>query len=236
MKKTTGTAAIALALNLIVFMLLTASTFAKAEGGLSLDDLLIKVEEAKSVLTSIKANITITRAIPLLESEEVSKGKLTYQKPRKIYIKYDPPKNEINIIDEKHLLIYHLDQKQIEKYELANVGAQMNMFFDFGLDDSLEDIKRKYNIALINYSKAGGRGLYKLELSAKGGEVISNFSKIQFYVHEGLWLPVIFELWESGGEILNRVELNKVSVNKSVSGKLFKLKIPKDVEVIEPLK
>lgn len=210
---------------------------------------LAKIDEANKGVASLKADITIVRSIPLLESEEVSKGKLIYQKPKLVYIKFDPPRNEINVIDSENIWIYHIDLKQVEKYAINDIGENlfMNTFIGFGFDNdkTIDTIKEKYDISMADYQKnvdnlnkdnGGKNRLHKLSLIPKSDKISGNYTEIKLWVDNKLWLPVIFELYESGGEILNRIELSNVVINKDISLKNFGFDIPKDVEIIEPLR
>ncbi|MGR3318174.1 MAG: LolA family protein [Candidatus Anammoxibacter sp.] len=219
--------------------------FAESDNQDELNYVLKRVSEANKGITSLKADITLTRSIPLLESEEISKGVLIYNKPKRFLIKFAPPRNEINIIDGENILIYHIDQKQVEKYAISDIGANslMDVFTDFGLDGTIDALKEKYDIYLVGkqrnideMNKDTGTMLYKLDLKLKADKSNGNYSGIQLWVHGELWLPVIFELYESGGEILNRIELDNVVINKHDDAEVFSLHVPEDVIVVEPLK
>lgn len=233
---------------LLLFLPYMVITLAYSEGikadkpEKDLDYVLSRIEEAQRALTTLMADMTIIRTIALLESEEVSTGSLIYQKPRMLHIRFAPPRNEINLIDGKNIWIYHLDSKQAERYEIdhGDGESQTNAFFNLGFDGSMEVIKEKYNISLIDYpgssGEGGGKILYRLNLTAKDGKSGLPYSNIQLWIQDGLWLPVIFDLYESGGEIINHIELKNVEINRHVPDKIFKFNIPEDVEVIEPLR
>lgn len=50
--------------------------------GKSLDEILTAVERANNAFKTLKADITFTRTITLLESSEVSQGEMSYKNPR----------------------------------------------------------------------------------------------------------------------------------------------------------
>ena len=70
-----------------------------------------KVEKANAQMKTMEAEVKYTRVISLLDSEEISKGKLKYKKPKKAKLYFYPPKNEINVIDGSYIWIYHPDEK-----------------------------------------------------------------------------------------------------------------------------
>ncbi len=197
-----------------------------------LDYVLKNVEKKNSEIISIKAEITITSSIPLLEHEETSIGILTYQKPKKFYIKFKSPQNEINIINGNDIWIYHVDEKQVEKFSMDDTGnsQQSGSFFDFGLDNSLEAIKNQYAISLIDHEN----GLYNLNLTPNNQTAMAQYTKINLAIDDKLWMPTNFELFESNGEKITIINLKNIAVNIDVSSKIFEFNAPKDVVIVEP--
>ena len=214
------------------------------------DYVLKEIENANKETISIKANIKIIRSIPLLESEDVSEGSFTYRKPKRFFIKFKPPRNEVNIIDDKHIWIYHIDQSQVEKYSVNNMGNDsfMNVFFNFGINETADVIKEKFEVRIQEddanlgsktqkKKKSKKHKFYRIELNPRPGKSsLENYSKIKIWVQDGKWVPIVIELDESGGEVLNRIELTKMTINGHISPKDYQFNIPDDVIIIEPLK
>lgn len=212
------------------------------------DYVLGKVVEANEGISSLSASITMTRSIPLLESSEVSRGRLTCQPPEQFCIKFDPPRNEVNIMDGKYIWVYHVDLNQAERYSAGDIGADslINIFMDNGLGQAVETLRERYDITLTGRRAVssgggdGGRGvevkLYNLLFLPGEGSGGGVYSEIRLWVDSELWLPRVIELRESGGEILTRIELDNVSVDKSGDIRQLECVIPGTVELIEPLK
>src|SRR5574337_964509 len=85
----------------------------------NLDEVLTEMEKANTSFKTLKADVVYTRTITLLESTEVSQGEMSYKKPKRLYLKFYPPRNEVNIVDGKYVWVYHPDEKQVEKYDMA---------------------------------------------------------------------------------------------------------------------
>ena len=214
------------------------------------DYVLKEIESANKTIISIKAKIKMTRSIPLLESEDVSEGSFAYRKPKRFFIKFKPPRNEVNIIDDKHIWIYHIDQSQVEKYPVNEMGNDsfMNIFFNFGINETTDIIKEKFDVTVEEddaslgdktrkNAKSENGKFYRLELNPKPGKSsLGNYSKIKIWVQDGKWVPIVIELDESGGEVLNRIELTNMTINGHLSPKDYQFRIPDDVIIIEPLK
>jgi outer membrane lipoprotein-sorting protein len=204
-------------------------------GQKDLTEILNEMEMANAAFKTMKANIAYTRTIALLESTETSHGEISFKKPRKLYLKFASPRDEINIIDEKHIWVYRPAKKQVEKYDVGTSDStQGTTFLDFGYGAAVGKIRRNYNITLLDTKEEGKKRFYLLDLSPRDPR--SHYSNIRLWVEEGFWLPGTIELYESDGEIVNIIELKNIKLNKSISDKLFRFNVPRGVEVIEPFK
>jgi outer membrane lipoprotein-sorting protein len=61
------------------------------------------------------------------------------------------------------------------------------------------------------------------------------YNEIMLWVDDGLWLPVRMDMYESDGEVINRIELWNIKINEAVDDDVFEFEVPPGVEVIEPL-
>ncbi|MGQ3683799.1 MAG: LolA family protein [Candidatus Loosdrechtia sp.] len=198
-----------------------------------LTDIFNEMEIANTAFKTMKADIVYTRTIALLEYTEVSHGEISYKKPRRLYLKFAPPRDEINIIDEKHIWIYRPAKKQVEKYDAGSSDpSRGTSFLDFGYGSAVGKIRKDYDITLLDTKEEGKKWFYLLDLSPRDPR--SHYSNIRLWVEEGFWLPNKIELYESDGEIVNIIELKNIKLNKSISDKLFRFDVPRGVEVIEP--
>lgn len=225
-----------LLVTIIVFFISTGVFLHHVAWGKDIDDVLAGIEMANSSFKTMKADITFTRTITLLESTETSQGELSYKKPQKLYLKFYPPKNEVNIVDGKYVWVYHPNEKQVEKYEMSKgkQSSQSMSFFEFGYGESVGEARKNYEITLVDTMGAEPKQVYTLNLKPKDPK--SQYSGIKIWVEDGFWLPHKIELGESGGEVINTIEFKNIKLNKGMSDKLFTFDVPRNVEIIEPFK
>lgn len=200
-----------------------------------LDEILANIEETNSKLNTMEAEIKYSRVITLLDSEEVSVGFLQFKKPKLININFFPPRNEINVIDGTYIWIYHIKEKQVEKYEMSSDSPQGVDIFELGYDYTVEKVRRNYEITLLDVISTEEETLFHLELIPKE-TFNSQYDRTLLWVKEGLWLPVQYQLFESEGEIINTIELSHIEINTEISDDEFVLNLSDDVEIIEPFK
>lgn len=221
--------------SFIVWIALLFSSFLNvqsASGARDLESILDEIERANQNFTSMEAEVTYTRSIFLLDEEEVSYGKVRYKKPKRLYMEFEPPRDEVDIADGEYLWIYHPQGKQVEKYRLAKGDTKELDFFQFGYEGSVRKARENYYIELV--SEDIENAPYILKLIPKGMDPPPQYSEIRLWIEEGLWLPVRMELYESDGEVINRIELRDIKLNLPIKDALFQFTIPEGVEVVEP--
>jgi len=203
----------------------------------SLEEILENLENVNVRLNTMEADIKYTRVISLLDSEEISNGFLRYKKPKRLNLNFFPPRNEINILDGIYVWIYHIEEKQVEKYEMnSDIDSPQGMdIFDLGYDYSIEKAKQRYEITLLDEIPTEDGTLFHIELVPRE-TFDAEYDKTLLWIKEGLWLPVQYQLFESDGEIINTIELSNIQINTEIPDTTFVLDIPDDVEIIEPFK
>jgi outer membrane lipoprotein-sorting protein len=213
----------------------TVSSGLENIGDYDLDEILEKVEEANSRLETMEAEIKYSRVITLLDSEEVSVGFLQFKKPKLVNVNFFPPRNEINVIDGSYIWIYHIEERQVEKYEMSGDSPQGVDIFELGYDYTVEKVKANYEVTLLDVISTEEETLFHLELIPRE-TFDSEYDRTLLWIKEGLWLPVQYQLFESDGEIINTIELSHIEINTEIPDKTFVLDLPDDVEIIEPFK
>ncbi|MEK7369226.1 MAG: outer membrane lipoprotein-sorting protein, partial [Planctomycetota bacterium] len=113
-------------------------------------------------------------------------------------------------------------------------------FFEFGYEGSVEKAKENYFIEMLPAAAAKGNdgnneGLYLLKLTPKPSATRTpQYNEILLWIDDSLWLPVQMELYESDGEVINRIELRDVKINKPIDDDVFQFEVPKGVKLVEP--
>lgn len=214
------------------FLLVLGEVPLEAAQRKDLETLLEEVDKASQDFKTIEADVTYTRIIFLLEEEETSRGKVRYKKPKKLHLELKPPRDELDISDGEYLWVYRPEAKQVEKYRIAKEETMELNFFEFGYEGSVKKAKENYYIEMINTEEK--EGLYILKLTPKESETSPQYSEIRLWIEEGFWLPTQIELYESQGEVINRIVLKNVKMNKSIPDSLFQFVVPEGVEVVEP--
>ena len=145
-------------------------------------------------------------------------------------------RSEINVIDGSYLWIYHIEERQVEKYEMSGDDSPQGVdIFELGYDYTVEKVKSNYEVTLLDVISTEEETLFHLELIPRK-TFDSEYDRTLLWIKEGLWLPVQYQLFESDGEIINTIHLTHIEINTEISDKEFVLSLPDNVEIIEPFK
>jgi len=197
--------------------------------GNDLDSILKKIDKRQRGIKDLKASFTQEKILELLEEKLISQGKMKYRKPDRMSWKYFEPDPLLMVIKEKRMWLYYPDMKVAEKYDLERAGETLGLFVGFG--KSVEYLKKNYQIKLLKEK----RDFYCLELIPKKEEELRYLSKIILWVNTKEYWPVKTKIYEPNGDT-TLIEFRNIEINTKIPDSEFEFKVPKGVEVVEPLK
>ena len=212
-------------LLLLVVILLGSFVWA----GNDLDSILKKMDKRQRGMKDLKASFTQEKVLELLEEKLISQGKMKYKKPDKMSWEFFTPDPFSIIINEDIMWQYIPGTKVAEKYDLERAGETLGLFVGFG--KSVEYLKKNYQIKLLKEK----RDFYCLELIPKREEELRYLSKIILWVNTKEYWPVKTKIYEPNGDT-TLIEFRNIEINTKIPDSEFEFKVPKGVEVVEPLK
>ncbi len=214
-----------------VLLLLLAVTLlgSSAWAGNDLDSILKKMDKRQRGMKDLQASFTQEKILELLEEKLISQGKMKYKKPDRMSWEYFEPDPLLMIIKGKRMWLYYPDMKVAEKYDLTRAGETLGLFVGFG--KSMEYLKKNYQIRLLKEK----RDFYCLELIPKKEEELRYLSKIILWVNTKEYWPVKTKIYEPNGDT-TLIEFRNIEINTKIPDSEFEFKVPKGVEVVEPLK
>ena len=197
--------------------------------GNDLDSILKKMDKRQRGMKDLKASFTQEKILELLEEKLISQGKMKYTKPDRMSWEYFEPDPLLMIIKGKRMWLYYPDMKVAEKYDLERAGETLGLFVGFG--KSVEYLKKNYQIRLPKEK----RDFYRLELIPKKEEELRYLSKIVLWIDPQEYWPVKTKIFEPNGDT-TLIEFRNIEINTKIPDSEFEFKVPKGVEVVEPLK
>ena len=216
--------------SLLLFLLLLfvafVGTFAWAQGEHNdIAPILEQLKKAQGSLEDFTADIRQVKISSLFTEPVVSEGKMRLKRPNQIWMEMYPPSSSITVLHQGVLLYYFPEEKVAQRYDVAGnpVLAKWLLFFQSPLETLGKDI-------WLQEENAG-----EVVLGIDPAEDLAAFLEIRIAIDTEHWMPKRLELVEKNGD-RTTIHYNNVRINVGIPDSSFQLRLPPDVEIIEPMK
>ena len=211
-------------LLLLTVVSLAAPSPTRQEGK-DLAPLLERMKQAQDTMADFIADINQAKVSSLSRTPAVSRGKMRFKRPDRIWVEIEPPYPTITVLNKGVLLIYFPEEKIAQRYQVAGnpALAKWLLFFQNPIDTLGKKIwlqEEKTNEVVFGIDPA---------------EDLAIFKKIRISVDTSSWLPKSVELMEKNGD-RTTINYDNIKVNSGITDDAFELRLPVDVEIIEPMK
>lgn len=199
----------------------------------TLEQVLDTMERAGRSFRGLEANIERTKVTVIVNDKAVDSGKVYFSRSgTKSRIKLDitRPESQNLLIDNGQALLYFPRIKQVQKYFLGK-NQDKAEFLLIGFGQANAQLKQYYNVILIGEEVLDGARVSVLELKPKSRQVAAMFATIRLWVDQQRWIPVQSKLTEASGDYLI-LKFTNIKLNMKIPDSVFKLKLPKDVQVV----
>ena len=214
----------------LIFLLLISAIFVGTsswaqQGSNDVALILEQLKKAQESLEDFTADIKQVKTSPLFTEPVVSYGKMRLKRPNQIWVEMYPPYPNITVLNKGVLLIYFPDEKLAQRYDVAGnpVLAKWLLFFQ----NPIETLGK--NIRLLG-EKEG-----EVVLGIDPAEDLAAFQGIKIAIDTANWMPKRLELVEKNGD-RTTINYDNVKINVGIPDSAFQLRLPPDVEIIEPMK
>ena len=209
-------------LTALLFALALLSSGARAD---RLDDILSAMENAGNRLESLSAVFVQTDHDFILEEEELSAGKLFLQVPGRIRWEYAPPREKVLLVADNLMRLYNPTANQVQEFKKGKGNQGTDLLIGFG--KSNDKIGESYDVSLGQEDEHG----VLLVLVPKPDSPASLFIKIELTVDKKTWTPVRSVFHEPNRDRTD-IRFDEVEINGTLPEGIFKLRLPKDVEIL----
>ena len=187
--------------------------------------ILEQLKKAQDALQDFTADINQVKVSSLSKTPVVSHGKMRFKRPDRIWVEMYPPYPTVTVLNKGVLLIYFPDEKVAQRYQVAGnpTLAKWLLFFQNPIDTLGKRI-------WLQEERAG-----EVVLGIDPAEDLAIFKKIRIAIDTSNWLPRSVEMVEKGGDCTT-INYDNIRINVGIPDDSFKLRLPADVEIIEPMK
>jgi outer membrane lipoprotein-sorting protein len=214
-----------------------------------------RLKKQTAELKSYQSRIEYKFSQPLLESETLRKGVLYYQRSDgKSALRMDfqtlkqDEEQEQKYIDQyifDGVWLTHIDYqiKEVKRYQKTEPNEPVDAFelasqnFPIIGFSKAEDLKKEFEIGLIEQQGGGAKDFIQLHLKVKADSIYKDdYTSIDFWIDKKLYLPAKI-VAVSTEEDIYEIKFLQPKVNEKIDKKVFEFKIPDGFNVeTEPLK
>jgi outer membrane lipoprotein-sorting protein len=209
---------------LLPVVFLGTPTWAQHESN-DVTPILEQLKKAQVSLEDFTADIKQVKMSSLFTEPVVSHGKMRLKRPDQIWMEMYPPYPNITVLNKGVLLIYFPDERVAQRYDVAGNPALAKWLLFF--QNPIETLGK--NIWLQE-EKAG-----EAVLGIDPAEDLAAFQEIRITIDTANWMPKRLELVEKNGD-RTTINYDNVRINVGISDSSFQLRLPPDVDIIEPMK
>jgi outer membrane lipoprotein-sorting protein len=187
--------------------------------------ILEQLKKAQEFLQDFTADIRQVKVSSLSNTPVVSRGKMRFKRPDQLWVEMYPPYPTVTVLNNGVLLIYFPDEKVAQRYQVADNPALAKWILFF--QNPIDTLGKKI---WLQEERAG-----EVVLGIDPAEDLAIFKKIRISIDTANWLPKSVELVEKNGD-RTTINYDNVTINSGITDESFKLRLPADVEIIEPMK
>lgn len=227
--------------NAIIFSFLLLICLVKSVSAITADQIFKNFKKSYDTSKNFSANFEETTYRE--DTKSVAKGKLIFAKPNLLYKKYIDRNDskrlvQLIVIDGKISWSYVPLLNQVTKLKLKDKNKQLIP----GIGGTLEELKKTYNMKLIEDKVAKSKGVYHIELSPKDQAKPNSDPKkqltesIEVWIRSKDWIPVQFSYKSESkvaGDMTIVISFRKIKIDQKLPKSTFVFEVPKGAEVID---
>jgi outer membrane lipoprotein carrier protein len=209
---------------LLVFIYIGAPSWAQQESK-DVAHIVEQLKKAQEALQDFTADIKQVKISSLFTEPVVSQGRMRFKRPDKLWEEMYPPYPTVKVLNEGVFLIYFPDERVAQRYDLTGNPALAKWLLFF--QNPIATLGKKI---WLQEKKED-----EVVLGIDPAEDLAVFQEIRISIDTSNWMPKRLELMEKSGD---RTITNYLNVRKNVGipDSSFQLRLPPDVEIIEPMR
>jgi outer membrane lipoprotein-sorting protein len=204
----------------------------QAHGPVTLDAALGQLDQSAKSFHSLSANVERTKVTVVVNDHSTEAGTILVR-GEKMLLELATPDPRTILRTGDNLYIYEPGLKRVEEFNLGKNRGLVDQFLLLGFGTEGKELRNGYKVSLVGEPTLDDKKTVELELIPKSEDVLKQFSKIQIWFDETLWLPVQQQLFENGSGDYMVVRYSKIDRNPNIPDSKFKQHWPKGTEKIK---
>jgi outer membrane lipoprotein-sorting protein len=191
-----------------------------------LNAILTRFDETQGSTRTLTAAFTERKEIQLLKEPVVAKGRFFYTKPDDVLWQYTDPDPRYFLISKNELLSYFPSKRRAERVSIGLYHDRLLKVLAIGQPS--KNLLKYYDIHLDESN--GIANTHLLILTPRKRMVKKRISEVRLWVSKETSLPVRMQYCEPDGDSTT-IAFEDVRFNPQIASSVYKIEIPKDVEI-----
>jgi outer membrane lipoprotein carrier protein len=189
---------------------------------LTVDEVVKRIRESREKTKDFSADLLQEKKISLLKDKVISKGRIRFKAPNRIFIEFLHPEASQMVYDGKTFLLYFKEEKMAERYQVqGNPMVEKYLLFS---KDPFQEKLAQWKIVEERES------FLVMEVLPKVKDPL--FVKTRMWISKKDWIITGMEMVEKNGDTTT-LRYSNLRVNAGLSDSDFEIQLPKEVKVTE---
>lgn len=194
----------------------------KAAQQMDAEEVVQRLRESREKTKDLSADLLQEKKISLLKEKVMSRGKIRFKKPDRIFIEFFHPETSQMVFDGKTFLLYFKEEKMAERYHVqGNPVVEKYLLFT---KDPFEEKLAQWKIVEDRES------FLVMEILPKVKDAL--FVKTKIWISKKDWMIMAMEMVEKNGDTTT-LRYSNMKVNTGLTDSDFAIHLPKDVKMTE---
>ena len=205
-----------------------------AQDDTTLDMVLSQMEKRGSAITSMSASLEQKKWTAILEEfDEGETGRFLFLKARDAVLlrrEITEPQPSSLVIADGQAVFYQPVLKQAHRHHLGK-NRDRTEFLILGFGSDRAALEEAYQLRLLGEEELKGLKTYRIEMLPRSESAQAYFSRIVLWIDAQRWIPLQQKLIEPTDDYL-LVGFDDIVLNPNLGPGDFKLKLPKDTQIV----
>jgi len=204
----------------------------QAQGTLSLDQVFAKMDAVAKTFHSVQADLERTHMTVIVNDKDDASGKFYYvregKEPR-VKMELTKPVKQALLIDKGKLQVYMPNVNQVQQASLEGRQDKVETYMSVGFGQSSQDLKKNFDVTLAGEETVDGRKTTVLDLKPKNS---AGFKSVKLWIDQQTWITYQQKVTEASNDYF-LLKYTNAKVNANIPDSVFKLDMPKNVNVLK---
>ncbi len=207
-----------------VFLSLLLSTSLDRNIDPGLEELVAKIDEVNSQITSLTAKFTQRKEISLLTDPIEMSGSFFLEKPNAMKFEFEPQGDLVLLVNQTEMVSISHKEKRAERIELPKRKSDLTKML---ITEQLHNLLKVFSIGRVD--QTGTTGDQQLILYPERRKLKKKFDEIRIWVNEG-YLIYRIKVTSKDGDTFE-LHLTDIVINPPIDASVFDASIPEGYAV-----